>query len=35
MDNPKKLATYGTLDEDKTKTQHNMRRTPLYANKHK
>ena len=58
MDNPEKLATYGTQDEDtktkqkqsretgniwhtrrrhknKTKTQHNMRWTPLYANKHK
>ena len=29
MDNPKKLAIYGTQDEEK----HNMRWTPLYANK--
>ena len=36
MDNPKKLATYGTLEEDKrTKTPHNMHWTQLYANKHK
>ena len=35
MNNPEKLATYGTQDENKTKTQHNMRWTPLYANKHK
>ena len=36
MDNPEKLATYGTHDEKKTKTktQHNMCWTPLYANKH-
>ena len=40
MDNPEKLATQGTQEEEKqnkntTKTQHNMRWTPLYANKHK
>jgi len=36
MYNPEKLATYGTQDEiNKTKTQHNMCWTPLYANKHK
>ena len=37
MDNPEKLATYGTQDEkkQKTKTQHKMCWTPLYANKHK
>ena len=36
MDNPEKLATYGTQDEKnkKIKTQHNMCWTPLYANKH-
>ena len=35
MDNPEKLATQGTQDEDKT--QHNMCWTLLhvYANKHK
>jgi hypothetical protein len=36
MDNPEKLATLDTQDEEnKTKTQHNMCWTPLYANKHK
>ena len=37
-DNPVKLATYGTEDENKktkAKTQHNMCWTPLYVNKHK
>ena len=32
MDNPEKLATYGTQDEQKT--QFNMYLIPLYANKH-
>jgi len=31
--NTEKLAAYGT--QDKTKTQHNMCWTPLYADKHK
>jgi hypothetical protein len=32
MDNPEKLATYGTQDEEKqTKTQHNICWTPLYV----
>ena len=37
MDNPEKLATSGTQDEDKQnkKTPHNMCWTPLYTNKHK
>ena len=38
MDNPEKLATQGTQDEEKqniTKTQHNTGWTSLYANKHK
>ena len=36
MDNPEKLATSGTQDEDrKNKTQHNMCWTPLYANIYK
>jgi len=36
MSNPEKLATNGTkVEEKKTKTQHNMCWTPLYANKHK
>ena len=36
MDNPEKLATLGTQDEDKlNKTQCNMWWTPLFANKHK
>jgi hypothetical protein len=38
MDNPEKLATLGTVHKtkkNKTKTQHNMCWTPLYANKHK
>ena len=36
MDIPAKLGTYGTQDEDKkTKTQHNICWTPLYAIKHK
>jgi hypothetical protein len=39
-DNPEKLATQGTQDEEnqkktKTKTQHNMHWTPLCENKHK
>jgi len=34
MDNPEKLATYGTQDEDKEK-KHNMCWIPLYANNHK
>ena len=36
-DNPKKLATQGTQQKEKkqNKTQHNMRWTPLYPNKHK
>ena len=33
MDNSEKLATYDTQDEEKQK--HNMRWTPLYADKHK
>ena len=35
MDNPEKLATYGTQAEEKTeqKIQHNMCWTPLYVNK--
>jgi hypothetical protein len=34
--NPEKLATYGTQDEEnKHKKQHNMCLTPIYANKHK
>ena len=33
MNNPEKLATLGTQDKDKAKTQHNMCQTPLYANK--
>ena len=40
MDNPEKLTTQGTQDDEKpkqnkTKTQHNMCCTPLYTNKHK
>ena len=36
MDNPKKLATYGTQDDkNKTKTQHNMCWISIYANKYK
>jgi len=36
MDNPEKLATYGTQDEEKqTKRQHDMCWTPLYLNNHK
>ena len=38
MDNPEELASQGTQDKDKQNkntTQHNMRWTPLYANKHK
>jgi hypothetical protein len=37
MDNPEKLATLGTQDEDKqnNKTKHNMCWTPLYPNKDK
>jgi len=34
MNNPEKLATYSTQDQEK-KPQHNMCWTPLYANKHK
>ena len=35
-DNPEKLATQGTHDEEKQNTtQHNMCWTPQYANKHK
>jgi hypothetical protein len=36
MDNPEKLATSGTQDEDKqnkTKPQHSMCWTPLFTNK--
>ena len=33
MENPEKLATQGTQEEEKqTKTQHNKCWTPLYAN---
>ena len=36
MDNPEKLTTLGTQDEEQqNKTQHNMYWIPLYANKHK
>ena len=38
MDNPEKLATQNTQDEEKQNkntTQHNMCWTPLYVNKHK
>ena len=36
MDNPEKLSTKGTLDEEKkTNTQQNMCWTTQYANKHK
>jgi hypothetical protein len=38
MDNPEKPAAQGTQDQEKqnkTKIQHNMYWTPLYANKHK
>jgi hypothetical protein len=37
IDNPEKLAKYGTEDEEKKeeKTQHNMCWTPLCASKHK
>ena len=39
MDNPQKLATFGTQDKRRTRaqqtTQHNMWWIPLYANKHK
>ena len=37
MDNPEKLATQGTQEDEKNKTntEHNMCWTPLYANKHK
>jgi len=34
MDNPEKLATWGTK-KNKTKPQHTMCWTPLCANKHK
>jgi len=35
MENPEKLTTYGTQEEDKqNKTQHNICWIPLYANKH-
>ena len=33
MDNPEKMATYGTQDKDKTR--HNMFWAPLFACKHK
>jgi hypothetical protein len=36
MDNPEKLATWGTQDEEnKIKTQHTMYWTPLCTNKYK
>jgi hypothetical protein len=37
MNNPEKLATQGTQDEEKqkAKSQHNMRWAPLITNKHK
>ena len=35
MDNPEKLATQGTQDEDEQKNKHNMCWIPLCANKHK
>ena len=41
MDNPEKLATQDTQDEENQNTtqhnttQHNIRWTPLYVNKHK
>jgi hypothetical protein len=37
MDNPEKLATLGTQDENKRnkKTQYNMSWTPILAKKHK
>ena len=36
MDNPEKLATQSTKDEDKKeKTQHNICCTPLCTNKYK
>jgi hypothetical protein len=36
IDNPEKLVTYGTQDEEKeNRAQHNMCWTPLYASKHK
>ena len=35
MDNPEKLTTQGTQDEEKQKTQHNICWTPLCTNKHK
>ena len=36
MDNPEKLATYGTQDEENTtKSQHNMCWKVLYVKKHK
>jgi hypothetical protein len=35
MDNPEKMATYGTQDKDKlNKTHHNMFWAPLFACKH-
>jgi hypothetical protein len=34
MDNPEKLASHGTQDEEK-KAQRNICWTQLYANKHK
>jgi len=35
MDNPEKLVTQSTQDEEKqSKTQHNTSWTPLYPNKH-
>ena len=35
MDNPKKLTTNGTQDEEEEKTQCHMCWTPLCTNKHK
>ena len=34
MDNPEKLTTWGTQDQEK-QTQHNMCWASLFANKHK
>ena len=35
LDNPEKLVTYGTQDDEKQNTtQHNVYWTPLLANKH-
>jgi len=35
MDNPEKLATLCTQDEDKQKQTTHKKHTPLYANNHK